>query len=239
MLYHIIILVSSKVRSRKRRMIEREIEEKIGEDLGFIGEIGNSSRLPWEEHRMDETWLMVQKGLKYIPDIIDSMSYFSVSRIMETLGLDQESGWKCLREDYESLKKEMEKTYPYATLLIDKVKPVVRSDRYFRRITQLPYGLLWPVDVFGLREVMDEVGILLKEGLFSKANPKDREIAKKWMKRYHISKKELNEKTEEQLVDEYTSFLSEYVRHFGNIFKKSYEVYKKYNVEMWFTIKQA
>ncbi|MEM3448638.1 MAG: hypothetical protein QXU11_09735 [Thermoproteota archaeon] len=239
MLYHIIIIVSSKVCNSKKRKIEKEIEEKISEDLGFIGEIGSSSRLPWEEHRMDETWLMVQKGLKYIPDIIDSMSYFSISRIIGELGLDQESGWKRLREDYEFLRKGMEKAFSYAAVLMDKVKPVIRGDGYFRKKTQLPYGLLWPVDVFGLREVMDEVNILLKEGLFSETNPKDREIVKKWMRRYCISKKELNEKTEEQLIAEYTLFLNEYVRHFGNIFKKSYEIYKKYNIDMWLAIKQA
>ncbi len=92
-------------------------------------------------------------------------------------------------------------------------KPIVRNDAYFRRRTQLPYGLLWPVEVFGLEEVMDEVKVLLKEGLFSKVNPEDREIVNKWLKRYRISKKELKEKTEEQLIDEYTLFLNEYVRH--------------------------
>ncbi|MEM2914799.1 MAG: hypothetical protein QXH91_05300 [Candidatus Bathyarchaeia archaeon] len=230
--HYVVIEVSSKVRGRKRNVILKEIGEL------YIGELGSSFELESKGHVYD-TWLMIEKGLKYIPSIVDSM-FFSVGRILRELNLDWEFGGCKFLRNYEALKREMRKTYPNAAELMEKVKVKVRGDKFFRKMSGgILYGLLWPVEVVGLREVADEVGFLLKGNVFSKDNPMDKKLIEERMKSIHFSKEELKAKTYDQLIEEHILSFNGYMKHWGEFFKRAYEVHQKYKAEMWFLIRHV
>ncbi|MBO3810038.1 MAG: hypothetical protein FGF50_10675, partial [Candidatus Brockarchaeota archaeon] len=136
--YYVVIEVSSTVRGKKREAILKEVGEL------YRGEIGSSSLELESEGHLDDAWLMTQKGLKYIPSILDSM-FFSVGKILDKLHLDWEFGGYSFMRNYEAVRREMGSIYPYAAELMEKVKVKIRGDRFFRKMSGgIRYGLLWP-----------------------------------------------------------------------------------------------
>ncbi|MEM2087522.1 MAG: hypothetical protein QXF52_02455 [Thermoproteota archaeon] len=220
--YTIDVWIPSRVRGGKRKLVKDEISKIIS---GFSMELGARSHLetPLQE---DYSWVMVKKGLKYVPEIIDSM-FFAVGEILQRLNLDWKFGGRKFMRDYEAVKREMKAIYPYAAELMDKVRIKIRGDKTFKEISANPYGLLWPVEVIGLKKVMNEVEVLLKGSLLSKNDPKDKEIVKEFIK---MCRSELPK----QITDEDIELVNNNLRKFGILFKEIYEVHKRYNVPLFF-----
>lgn len=226
-----VIEASSRIQGKKRETILREVGEL------YRGEISPSSLEFESEGHLDDTWLMMQKGLKYIPSILDSM-FFSIGKILHRLHLDWEFKGCSFMRDYEAVKKEMKSIYPYAAELMEKVKVKIRGDRFFQKMSGgIRYGLLWPVEVVGLKEVANEVDFLLKGDMFSKDSPEDRKLIEKRMKSICLPSKEL--KTHDQFVEEQILSFNEYMKCWGEFFKRAYEIHQKYKAEMWFLIRHV
>lgn len=220
--YTIDVWISSKVSGRKRKLVEEEISRIIS---GFSMELGARSHLetPLQE---DFSWVMMKKGLKYVPEIINSM-FFAVGEILQRLNLDWEFGGCSFMKNYEAIKKEMESIYPYAAKLMEKVRIKIRGDKNFKEMSANPYGLLWPVEVVGLKEVMNEVEILLKGNMLSKNDPKDKEIIKEFIEK-------CRSEPPKQITDEDIELVNNNLRKFGILFKEIYEVHKRHNAPMFF-----
>jgi hypothetical protein len=219
--YTIKILIPPRIRGKKRKFVEEEVSRIIE---GFSIELGarSYSEMPLQE---DYSWVMAKKGLKYIPGIINSM-FFALGEILQRLGLDWEFGGCSFMRNYEAVKREMKAIYPYAAELMERVRVKIRGDKTFRQMSANPYGLLWPVEVIGLKEVMDEVEILLKEEILSKDDPRDREIVREFIKA-------CRHEPPEQVNDEDIDVVNNNLRKFGKLFKEVYEVHKKYNIPLF------
>jgi hypothetical protein len=219
--YTIEILIPRRIRGKKRKLVEEEVSRIIE---GFSMELGarSYSEMPLQE---DYSWVMVKKGLKYIPGIINSM-FFALGEILQRLKLEWKFGGCSFMRNHEAVRNEVKAIYPYAAELLEKVKVKIRGDKTFRQMSANPYGLLWPVEVIGLKEVMDEVEILLKGEILSKDDPRDREIVREFIKAY-------GHEPPEQVTDEDIEVVNDKLRKFGKFFKEVYEVHKKYNIPLF------
>lgn len=219
--YTIDVWIPSRIRGRKRKLVEDEISKIIG---GFSMELGarSYSETPLQE---DYSWIMAKKGLKYVPEIINSM-FFAIGGILQRLNLDWKFGGCKFMRNYKAVKREMKATYPYASELMDKVRIKIRGDETFREISASPYGLLWPVEVIGLKEVMEEVEILRKGNVLSKNDPKDKEIVKEFIEM-------CRSEPPKQITDEDIELVNNNLGKFGILFKEIYEVHKRHNVPMF------
>jgi len=154
--------------------------------------------------------LMRTKGIKYIPAIISS-------------------AFACGEDEIDE-----QKANPYVSELMRKVNVMIRNYRDDIR-TRLSPRIFWPIQTLEMKEVKDELEILLTNDLFSKEDPNDRKLAEEDLKNCILSK-EMEKMTPEQRIDDHIDFLNGNMRLWGEFFKGAYEIHKQHNVEMWFHI---
>ncbi|MEM3649060.1 MAG: hypothetical protein QW506_07870 [Thermoproteota archaeon] len=162
-----------------------------------------------------EDWLMEKKGFKYIPTIISSVYAYGEKEVEEA------------------------KKNPIVSELMSKVDVVIKKYPDNIRIDPKTQGrgpkFFWPVEVLEIKEVKDELEMLLTKTFFSKDNPKDRMIAAEYIKRTGVSHRE-EQMTPEQRIDNRVSFMNAYLKELGEFLKRAYEFSKQHNVKMWFHI---
>ncbi len=161
-----------------------------------------------------EDWLMEKKGLRYIPAIIRSAYAYG-------------------RKEVEEAKKD-----PIVSELMSKVNVMIKKSPDNIRIDRETYGsglkFFWPVEVLEVKEVKDELEMLLMKSFFSKDNPEDRRIAEEYIKRTGLSYGE-EQMTPEQRIDDRIPYMNAYLRECGEFFERAYEIYKQHNVKIGFT----
>jgi len=162
-----------------------------------------------------ESWLMEKKGLKYIPAIINSAYAYGEKEVEEA------------------------KKNPYVSYLMSKVNVVIKKYPDNIRVDPKTWrrGLkfFWPVEVFEIKEVKDELETLLTKTFFSKDNPEDRMIAEEYIRRTGVSCQE-EHLTPEQRIAYRIDFMNGFMKEWGKFLKRIYEIYKQHNVKMWLHI---
>lgn len=221
--YCIIIWAPSKLSGNKREMIEAEAEELRRKT--DICELGGAHW--WSGEPVHELYslLMFHKGLKYVPEVVDSM-IFGVGEILSRLHLE----WPPAPKYWRTIKDEMKNLYPHAAELMKKVDAGIKMIRGFDR----SHFFCWPVEVVGLKEVMEEVEILLKRDLFSEDDPRDRSIFEKAIEDMGFSRDELEKRPLDQLIDEAIEHKNVRMKQWGEFFLGAYEIRRKYNVPLFF-----
>lgn len=162
-----------------------------------------------------ESWLMEKKGLKYVPAIIRSASAYG-------------------EKEVEEVKKNQ-----YVSELMCKVNVIIKKYPDNIRVDPKTLGsglkFFWPVEVLDVKEVKDELEMLLTKKFFSKENLEDRMIAEEYIKRTGVSYEE-EQMTHEQRINDRIDFMNTLLREWGEFFKRAYDIYRQYNVKMWFHV---
>ncbi|MBO3842437.1 MAG: hypothetical protein FGF48_08480, partial [Candidatus Brockarchaeota archaeon] len=89
--------------------------------------------------------------------------------------------------------------------------------------------------VLDVKEVKEELEMLLTKTFFSKDSSEDRRIAEEYIKRTGLSYGE-EQMTPEQRIDDRIPFMNIFLKELGEFFKKAYDIHKQNNVKMWFHI---
>ncbi|MBO3754690.1 MAG: hypothetical protein FGF53_07445 [Candidatus Brockarchaeota archaeon] len=89
-----------------------------------------------------------------------------------------------------------------------------------------------------VKEVEEELEMLLTKTFFSNDNPEDRAIAEEYIRRTGVGYRE-EQMTQEQRIDHRIPLMNAYLREWGEFFKRAYEIYKRHNVKMWFHVEGA
>ncbi len=222
--YAVTVWIPSRIRGEKRMAINAEIREL--RDMADTGELGEAKWWSGEPVSELDSLLMFHKGLRYVPEIIDSM-VFGLYKVADKLNLN----WPPAPKYWNKMKEEMGNLYPHLTELMKKVDPSIKRIRGFNR----SYFFCWPVGVVKLKEVSDEVDILLKGDLFSSDDQKDREIFEKVIKMdMGFSEDEFKKKSLSQLMDEVVKRENTYMKQWGVFFKGAYGIQRKHNVQLFF-----
>ncbi|MBO3842203.1 MAG: hypothetical protein FGF48_07285, partial [Candidatus Brockarchaeota archaeon] len=173
---HIAIWIPSKIRGKKRKMLEAEIEEL------YEKVVNTTITEDWRLDNTGDSWLMLRKGFKYLPDIVDSARFF-LEKFHEGGGIDPASRAYRLWRNPNLMKDGIKSMYLHAGKLIEKVDVRIKKIKDFG---EPYYFLCWHVGVVGLEEVRGEVERLLKEKMFSKENIEDRKLVGEYIKKYNI-----------------------------------------------------
>jgi len=159
------------------------------------------------------SWLMERKRLKYVPAIIRSAYAYG-------------------EKEVEEVKKD-----PYVSYLMNKVKVIIRKCPDNIRVDPKTNGpglkIFWPIEVLEVKEVDDELKMLLTKVFFSKDNLEDRMIAEEDIRRFGIPCQE-KQMTSDQRIDHHIDSMNSFMKAWGEFFKKAYDIHKQYNVKMWF-----
>ncbi len=225
------VWVPSRVRGRKRKMVDMELNELYRKTDTVLGD-------NWEFYTTGDSWLMMRKGFKYLPEIIDSAA-FSLARLLKLYNIDFDYGIYRLIRNPDMVKKGIKGMYPHAAELMEKVNVKIK------KIKGLDYGeyyFCWPVNVVGLEEVMGEVERLLEKNMFSKDNLEDRRMIEELEEKFNIdviiSREELKDRepTHDDFIDKHIEYENKQMKWWGEFFKGAHEIHRKYNVEMWFLV---
>lgn len=220
--YAVLVWIPSGIREGKRRIIEAEVRRL--HDKTDTRELGRAKWWSGEHVSESESLLMLHKGLKYIPEIIDSM-IFGLDKALDRLHLERPAP-----KYRKVIKEEMRNLYPHSAELMKKVNASIKKIEGF----DISYFFCWPVEVVGLKEVSDEVDVLLKGNLFSNDNLKDRKIFEKAIGDMGFSRDELEKKPLNQLIDEAIEYKNARMKRWGKFFKGAYEIQKEYSVQLYF-----
>ncbi|MEM4169492.1 MAG: hypothetical protein QXZ66_03100 [Thermoproteota archaeon] len=165
-----------------------------------------------------ESWLMEKKGLKYIPAIIRSAYAYGEKEVEEA------------------------KKNPIVSELMSKVDVMIKkypdNIRVDPKTLRSGLKIFWPVEVLEIKEVKDELEMLLTKTFFSKDNPEDRMIAEEYIKRTGVSYQE-EQMTPDQRITYRIDFMNGFMKEWGEFFKRVYEIHRQHNIKMWFHVEGA
>jgi len=228
-----LIWVPSRVRGKKRKMVEMGLEELWEKKKASSIVLSDS----WKFYTTGDSWLMMQRGLTYLPEIIDSTT-FAFYRLSDHYNVPVERGAYLFMRNENMVKEGLREMYPHAAKLAEKVDVRVKM---IRNIGYGKYYFCWPVEVVGLEEVREEVKRLLGESIFSKDDQRDREMVRVWLEKFEIGGPSFQEEiktkgvTNEEINEDIEHWNS-HMRRWGEFFNGAYEIHRKYNAEMWFLV---
>jgi len=228
---HVNIWVPSKVSGRKRKMVDMELKE-------LYRKTDTTVLHDWKLRTTTDSWLMAQKGFRYLPEIIDSATFLLIM-LSDRYNIDLRHGIFRLIRNTDIVKEGIRETYPHAAELMEKVDAKVKR---IKGLDEEEYYFCWPVNVIGLKDVMAEVEKLLNEEMFSKNDPEDREMVFEWLEKFSDSFFKERARTKSLTSDEVDEWIERWNKHmerWGKFFKGAYDIHRKYNAEMWFLVVSA
>ncbi|MCX8183276.1 MAG: hypothetical protein N3F08_02495 [Crenarchaeota archaeon] len=145
----------------------------------------------------------------------------ALERLREKIGQKLGLEWPPAPRYWGVLKEEIKNVYPHVAELTKEIDiSIKRMPSYEGKVF-----LLWPIEVIGIPTVMEEVEALLKGNVFSGEDPGDR----RFMERIMAEEKPSWAKT----VNEFIETTNRGLVKRGKFLKGAYEIYKKYNVQLF------
>lgn len=186
----------------------------------------------WGGGFSEEDLGLLRTKLRYLPVIMWTAMTgcfgYSAKAILERRNLKHpifaESFYKPIREG-EDWQREDEETYNWLIARIPVNLKIVKCIHGNGHIA-------WPMQVFGIKEVMDEINFLMTKPFLSMNDEYDKQIEEKFGKLIGAVMYK-----EGKIVNiEGTKSINMAAEYVGKILNHNINVYKKYNIDFWFTI---